>query len=72
MRYEQDGSGKRLQRRLESFAAFEVEMVGRLVQHEEVRAGRNDDCKREPSTLATREDGDGLLVLRPAGKEEAA
>ena len=35
---EQDRAGERLERRLERLAALEVEMVRRLVEHEEVRA----------------------------------
>src|SRR5205085_3256083 len=71
VRHEQHGSGERLQRRLERLAALEVEVVRRLVEHEEVRAGRNDDREREPAPLPTREDAHRLLVLRPTGEEKA-
>src|SRR5438067_5733325 len=46
-------------------------MVRRLVEHEEVRAGRNRHREREPPALATGENGDWLVVLRPAREEEA-
>ena len=72
MRHEQDGAGKRFERRLECLAAFEVEMVRRLVEHEEVRAGGDRHCEREPATLAARKHGDRLLVLVPAGEEKLA
>ena len=45
-------------------------MVGRLVQHEEVRAGGDRHGKREAPSLASREHGDRLLVRIPAGEEE--
>jgi hypothetical protein len=47
-------------------------VVGRLVEDEEVRAGRDRHGEREPPPLASREHGDGLLVRIPAGEEEAA
>src|SRR5579884_2576928 len=46
-------------------------MVGRLVEDEEVGAGGDGDGEREPAPLAAGEDGDRLLVLVPAGEEEA-
>ena len=47
-------------------------MVRRLVEHEEVRAGRDHERQREPAPLAAGERRDGLLVRLPAGEEEAA
>ncbi len=41
VRDEQHGARERLERRLERLAALEVEMVRRLVEHEEVRARRD-------------------------------
>ena len=70
VRHEQDGAGKRLERRLERLAALEVEVVRRLVEHQEVRARRDDDREREPAPLASREHLDRLLVLGPAREEE--
>src|SRR5579859_3863534 len=46
-------------------------MVRRLVEDEEVRTGGNRDREREPAALAAGEDSHGLLVLGPAGEEEA-
>src|SRR5207244_1983233 len=71
VRDEQHRSGKRVERRLERFAAVEVEMVRRLVEHEEVCARRDRHRQRESASLASRENGDRLLVLRPAGEQEA-
>ncbi len=72
VRDEQDRAGERLERRLERLAALEVEVVRRLVEHEEVRARGDDDREREPAPLAAREHRDRLLVLRVAGEEELA
>ncbi len=72
VRDEQHRPGKRLERDLERLARFEVEVVRRLVEHEEVRARGDDDREREPAPLAAREHRDRLLVLVPAGEEEAA
>ena len=66
VRHEQDRAGKRLQRLLERLAALEVEVVGRLVDDEEVRAGGDDEREREPPPLTSGERDDRLLVLRPA------
>ena len=71
MRYEQDRAGEGFERCLERLAALEVEVVRRLVEHEEVRAGGDDDREREPPPLATRDRYDRLLVLVPAGEEKA-
>ena len=72
VRDEQDGAGERLQRGLERLAALEVEMVRRLVEHEEVRARCDRDRQREPPPLASRQHRHRLLVRVPAGEEEAA
>ena len=69
---EQDRAGKRLERRLERLAALEVEMVRRLVEHEQVRARGDDDGERQPPPLAAREHRHLLLVLGIAGEEEPA
>ena len=71
MRDEQHRPRERVQRGLERLAALEVEMVRRLVEHEEVRAGSDDERKREPPPLAAGERGDRLLVRLPAGEEKA-
>src|SRR5204862_426095 len=47
---EQHRAGERVERRLESFAALEVEVVRGLVEDEEVRPGGDRD--REPVRLA--------------------
>ena len=72
VRDEQDRPGKRFERGFERLARLEVEVVRRLVEHEEVRARGDDVREREPAPLAAREHRDRLLVLVPAGEEEAA
>ena len=72
VRDEQDRPGERLERGFERLARLEVEVVRRLVEHEEVRARGDDVREREPAPLAAGENGDRLLVLVPAGEEEAA
>ena len=52
---EQHGRREVLQRSLERLAALEVEVVGRLVEDEEVRARGDDDRQREPPPLAAGE-----------------
>ena len=54
VRDEEHGAGKGLERRLERLAALEVEMVRRLVEHEQVRSGRDDERQSEPPSLAAR------------------
>ena len=71
MRDEQHGAREGLERGLQGLAALEVEVVRRLVEHEEVRARRDDERERQPAPLAARERDDRLLVLVPAGEEEA-
>ena len=72
VRDEQHRSGEGFERRFERLARFEVEVVRRLVEHEEVRARRDDVGEREAPALAAGQHRDGLLVLVPAGEEEAA
>ncbi len=72
MRDEQHRPRERVEGRLERLAALEVEVVGRLVEDEEVRARGDGDGEREPPPLAAREHGDLLLVCVPAGEEKAA
>ena len=69
---EQHGAGEGLERGLQRLAALEVEMVRRLVEDEEVRARRDDDRERQPAPLAAGEHRHRLLMLVPAGEEEAA
>src|SRR5439155_24926342 len=64
--------GEGVESGLERLAALEVEVVGRLVEYEEVRARGHDQCEREPPPLAARQRGHRLLVLLPAREEEAA
>src|SRR4029079_19632183 len=66
------GARKGVERLLEGLAALQVEVVRRLVEHQEVRAGGHDQRQREPAPLAAGERGDRLLVRLPAGEEEAA
>ena len=52
MRDQEHGAGKRLERGLECLTALHVEMVRRLVEEQEVGAGGDHDCEREPASLA--------------------
>src|SRR5690349_14089873 len=72
MRDQQDRAGERLERCLQRLAAFQVEVIRRLVDDEEVRTGRDDEGEREASPLTARERKHRLLVFRPAGEEEPA
>src|SRR5256714_14098724 len=47
-------------------------MVGRLVEQEEVRAGGHDQREGEPPALTAGELDDRLVLLLPAGEEEAS
>src|SRR5439155_18440691 len=51
VRHEQHGSGKRVERCFERLAALEVEVVRRLVEHEQVRTGRDGYGERETAPL---------------------
>ncbi len=55
VRDEQHRAREGLECGLERLAALEVEVVRRLVEHEEVRAGGDDEREREPPPLAARE-----------------
>ena len=69
---EQHRPRERLQRRLQRLAALQVEVVRRLVEDEEVRAGGDDERERQPAPLAAGEHRDRLRLLVPAREEEAA
>ena len=64
--------GERLERGLERLAALQVEVVGRLVEHEQVRAGGDEQRERESTALAAGQHRDVPLVHLPPGEEEAA
>ena len=72
VRDQEHGARKRLERGLECFTALDVEMVRRLVEEQEVGAGGDDDRQREPTPFAARQHAHRLVVLLPAGEEEAA
>ena len=72
VRDEQHRAGEGLERGLERLAALQVEMVRRLVEHQEVRARSDDERERQPPPLAAGEQPHRLLVLIPAGEEEPA
>ena len=59
------------QRVLERLAALDVEVVGRLVEDQDVGAGGDEDRQREPPLLAAGDVGE-LLFDVLAGEEEAA
>ena len=63
--------GKLLQRGLQRLAALEVEVVGRLVEDQDVGAGVHEDGQREPPPLAAREPVERLLG-RLAAEQELA
>ena len=71
VRHEQDGAGKAQERVLERLAALDVEVVGGLVEHEEVRARDDRACEREPPPLAAREGRDRLLDVVAREQEQA-
>ena len=50
--HDQRGMGIFLQARFEPQRAFEVEVVGRLVEQEKVRLGEQSRCKRDPHAPA--------------------
>ena len=58
VRDEHDRAGKLVERLLQSLAGVEVEMVGRLVEQEQVVALPHDDRERQPALLAAREPRD--------------
>ena len=66
MGHEQHRAGERVERRLECLAALEVEVVGGLVEDEEVGAGRDGHGEREAPPLSAGKHGDLLLVRVPA------
>ena len=59
-----------LQRLLERLAALEVEVVGRLVEDQDVGPGMDEDRQRQPPALAAREPVERLLGVL-AGEQEA-
>ena len=59
------------QRVLERLAALDVEVVGRLVEDQDVGAGGDQDRQREPPLLAAGDVAELLLGVG-AGEEEAA
>ena len=67
---EQDRARKGLERGFERLARLEVEMVRRLVQHEEVCPRCDDDRERQAPALAARQRDDRLLVVVPAREEK--
>ena len=71
MRDQQDRALEGVECLLECLACLDVEMVGRLVEHQEVGARGDHPRQQQPSSLTTREDLNFLLDLR-ARKEEAA
>ena len=71
MRDQQDRALEGVECLLECLACLDVEMVGRLVEHQQVGASRDHPRQQQSSSLTTREDLNLLLDLR-ARKEEAA
>ena len=69
MRYEQQRAGEVLERLLQHLAAVHVQMVGGLVEYEEVVAPEHELGQRQPPPLAARERAHRLKHL-VAGKQE--
>jgi hypothetical protein len=67
---EQQRSRERLECGLERFTAFEIEVVGGLVDDQEVCTGCDHDRERQPPPLASRQRDDWFFVLGPAGEEK--
>ncbi len=59
------------QRVLERLAALEVEMVGRLVEDQDVGAGGDEDRQRQAPLLAAGDVGQALVDVGPAEEEVA-
>ena len=66
---EQQRAGECTQGVLERLAALEVEVVGRLVEDQDVGAAADEDRQREPAPLAAGEPGERLLGLLAAEQE---
>src|SRR4051794_25487352 len=71
VRDQQDGPAERAQRVLERLAALDVEVVGGLVEDQQVGARLDEDREREPPSLTAREPGQRLLRLLAAEQEAA-
>src|SRR4051794_27775699 len=69
VRDEQQRPRELRQRVLERLARVEVEVVGRLVEHEDVGAGLHQDRQRQALALAPAQPGDRLLGLLAAEQE---
>ena len=68
---QQQRAGERLQRGLERLAALEVEVVGRLVEDQHVRARVDEHGEREAAALAAGQAVERLLGLLAAEQELA-
>ena len=68
---EQQRAAELVQRLLERLAALEVEVVGRLVEDQDVGAGLDEDRQRQPPALASGEHLERLLGVL-AGEQEPA
>ncbi len=60
-----------VERLLEAFRARDVEVVGRLVEHEQVLGACDERCEHEPPALAAREVPDRLVLLFAREEERA-
>src|SRR6478736_2639557 len=70
VRDDDEGPGPSVENVLEGGERLDVEVVGRLVEDEDVRLGEQQPGQLEPATLATAEVTDACL-LTPAGEAEA-
>jgi len=60
-----NGATERVERLLKSFDRFDVERVGLLVEHQQVRPGAHQQCQRGSGSLAGRQRVDAPMhVLR--------
>src|SRR3954467_8607736 len=69
--YEQQRSRKGLQRVFKRFARFEVEMVGGLVEDQDVRPAGDEDRQGQPLALASAQSVERLLGLFTTEQEPA-
>ena len=71
VRHEQDRALERVEGILERLAALDVEVVRRLVEHEQVRARGDDRRERQAAALAARQHADLALDLALREQEHA-
>src|SRR5690606_18066362 len=71
MRNKEERSGETGQHLFQRFARRDIEVIGRLVEHEEVRSLQEQESKRQAGTLAARKRSNRLEYI-VVGKEKPA